>query len=244
MSAAPPSSSSPGSSGRLGADYWHLWTASTAANLGDGVRRVAFPLLAVSLTRDPVLVSAVAAATTLPWLLVGPLAGLVVDRVDRVRLLWAVNAGRTVVVMVLVAALATGHASIGLLIGAALLLGIGEAFVDDAAIALVPRCAPEPLLERANAHLYGAQVVTGQFVGQGITGALFAVAVVVPFAVDAAALLVATVAALVLSGRLPGTAFGRTRAAAPPAGGALRQAYAGIAEGIRWLLGQRLVRSL
>lgn len=233
-------SPAPGPQDGLGGDYWWLWTSSTAANLGDGVRRVAFPLLAVTLTRDPVLVSAVAAATTLPWLVVGPLAGLVVDRVDRVRLLWAVNAARAVVVTAVVVGLGSGHASIGLLVAAALLLGVGEALVDDAAIALVPRTAPEPLLERANARLYGAQVVTGQFVGQGITGALFAVAVVAPFAVDAAALLLATVAALALSRRSSRTVAVTTSAS----GGALRLACAGIAEGVRWLLGQRLVRAL
>lgn len=221
-------------------DYWWLWTSSTAANLGDGVRRVAFPLLAVTLTRDPVLVSAVAAATTLPWLLVGPLAGLVVDRVDRVRLLWVVDAARAVVVSALVVALGTGRASVGLLVTAALLLGVGEAFVDDAAVALVPRMVREEHLERANGRLYGAQVVTGQFVGQGVTGALFAVAAVLPFVVDAAALLLATMAALLLARR----SSMAVTVTASASGGALRQAYAGIAEGIRWVVGQRLVRAL
>lgn len=229
----------------MSGDFWRLWASSTAANLGDGVRRVAFPLLAVTLTRDPVLVSAVAAATTLPWLVVGPLAGLVVDRVDRVRLLWLVGAARVLVVVALVAAIATGRASIGTLIAAALLLGVGEAFVDDAAVALVPRTVPPDQLETANARLYGAQVVTGQFVGQGVTGLLFSLAVVVPFAVDAGALLVATAAAFALSRRTrPVSAHAPASAQDALAGGALRQAYAGIAEGVRWLLGQRLVRSL
>ena len=238
----------------LGAAFWQLWSASTAANLGDGVRRVAFPLLALTLTRDPVLISAVAAATTLPWLLIGPVAGVVVDRYDRARLLWMVNAGRTAVVAALVVALATGQASIAVLIAAALLLGAGETFVDDAALALVPAVVAFLQLERANARLFGAQVVTGQFLGQGITGALFAAAALAPFALDAAALATATAAAAILSAR--STRARRTRARADAAGAgpqpqrarrsapASAAALAEIAEGVRWLLASALLRAL
>jgi hypothetical protein len=41
----------------LGAEYRKLWAASAISNLGDGVTLVAGPLLAATLTRDPVLVA-------------------------------------------------------------------------------------------------------------------------------------------------------------------------------------------
>ena len=232
----------------LGSPFWRLWTLATAAGLGDGIRRVAFPLLAATLTRDPLLVSAVAAATTLPWLLVGPLAGVAVDRYDRLRLLWMTNLARAVVIAVLAVALASGHASIQLLVLAALLVGAGETFVDDAAQALVPRVVARHQLEVANSRLYGAQVVTEQFVGQGITGVLFAAAVVAPFVADAAMLVLASAVAVALArgaarsngpaaeGRRPSAGTGGPRAAAG--------VYASIAEGARWLLTQPLLRSL
>ena len=240
----------------LGASFWGLWTTSTAANLGDGVRGVAFPLLAVSLTRDPVLVSAVAAATTLPWLVVGPFAGVAVDRFDRLRLLWAVNAARAAVVIALTVAVATDHATIWLLVGAALLVGAGETFVDDAAQSLVPRTVRPAQLERANARLYGAQVVTGQFLGRGLTGLLFAAAVVAPFVLDAAMLLAAALVALVLAvrARPRDGSVGRRAAGAAAARRedrvnasqptAPRAPALGIADGARWLLTQPLLRGL
>jgi len=46
-----------------------LWTATSAANLGDGIGLVVISLLAASLTRDPLAIAAVAAAQRLPWLL-------------------------------------------------------------------------------------------------------------------------------------------------------------------------------
>lgn len=246
---SPPPNPPVAASAPLGTAFWQLWSASTAANLGDGVRRVAFPLLALTLTRDPVLISVVAAATTLPWLLIGPVAGVVIDRYDRLRLLWTVNAGRTAVVAALVVALATGQASIAVLIVAALLLGAGETFVNNAALALVPRTVAPVQLERANARLYGAQVITGQFLGQGITGALFAAAALAPFALNAAALATATATAAILSARsarstgATGAGPQPQRARRPALQGAVA-AFAEVAEGVRWLFTNALLRAL
>lgn len=47
-------------------NFGKLWTASTVSFLGDGVTLAAGPLVAASVTRDPVLVSGVAVAQQLP----------------------------------------------------------------------------------------------------------------------------------------------------------------------------------
>ena len=44
----------------LGGSFWRLFASSTSSNLSDGVLQAALPLVAASLTRDPVLVSLVA----------------------------------------------------------------------------------------------------------------------------------------------------------------------------------------
>ena len=79
MSAVSSTSSPPSDSGRraapLGRDFSLLWGASASANLADGLVRVALPLVAVELTRSPILVSGVAVTGTLAWLLVGLPAG-------------------------------------------------------------------------------------------------------------------------------------------------------------------------
>lgn len=43
----------------LGRPFWTFWTAASLANIGDGIRLAAFPLLAASLTASPVGVAAV-----------------------------------------------------------------------------------------------------------------------------------------------------------------------------------------
>ena len=45
----------------LGHDFSRIWSASLITNLVDGVLRLAAPLLAVSLTEDPILIGALSA---------------------------------------------------------------------------------------------------------------------------------------------------------------------------------------
>ncbi|TDD64826.1 MFS transporter, partial [Jiangella aurantiaca] len=88
------------------APYRRFAAATSLTAAGDGVFAAAVPLLAATLTRDPRLVSVVAAATYLPWLLFSLPAGALVDRHDRAGLLWrgvAVQAGLAGVVAVLAA---------------------------------------------------------------------------------------------------------------------------------------------
>src|SRR6266511_2642916 len=55
-SASPPATARPG---RLGPAYAKLWTAAAVSYVGDGIHDTALPLLAASLTRDPLLVATI-----------------------------------------------------------------------------------------------------------------------------------------------------------------------------------------
>src|ERR1700719_4206402 len=83
---------------RLGRDYWRLWWANTISSTGDGAFVAALPLLAVTITRDPHLVSVVTAATYLPWMVLSLPAGALVDRYDRSTLMWRSQAVQAAVV--------------------------------------------------------------------------------------------------------------------------------------------------
>ena len=60
-----------------------LWGATALSNLGDGLRLVALPLLATSLTDDPRLIAGVTVAERLPWLFFILPGGAWADRYDR-----------------------------------------------------------------------------------------------------------------------------------------------------------------
>jgi len=62
---------------KLGARFWRLWWANAINSLGDGAFVAAMPLLAVTVTRDPVQIALISVAAYLPWLLMSLPAGCV-----------------------------------------------------------------------------------------------------------------------------------------------------------------------
>lgn len=220
--------------------------ASAAANLGDGVRGAALPLVAVTLTRDPLAFSAVAVAGSLPWLLLSLPVGVLLDRVERVRAMAVAAAARAGAVAVLGTAVATGRAGVPLLVAVALVLGAGEVVFDNAAQTLVPALVPRDGLERANGRLYAAEITANQFVGPPLGGLLFAVAAALPLFVDATLL---AVAALLLVGLAAVVRAGVTAEGGAPVAGrsdaAAREPFrVALVEGLRWLRRHRLLRTL
>jgi MFS family permease len=183
--------------------FGRLWTAQTISSLGDGVTHAALPLLALTLTREPMTLAVVTAAGTLPWLLFGVLGGALVDRWDRRRTMWVADTARAVLLGIPAAAAVLGMLSIPLLAAVAFLLGLGGLFFDTAATAYLPdllRRDPA-LLERANSRLRGAQTAMSGFAGPPAGSALLALGRAVPLLTDAvsfmlSALLVRTLPAM------------------------------------------------
>ena len=219
---------------RLGPEYRKLWTASTVSNLGDGVTEVAAPLLAATLTRDPVLVAGLAFAHRLPWLLFTLVSGALVDRLDRRRIMWTADAVRTAMIGLLGLAVYAGLANLPLLYAVFFVLGTAETLFDNASQAILPAVVDREKLEKANGRLFGAQLVANEFAGPPLGGILFAAAAAAPFLLDAGTF--AAAAALVLAMR---GSFRPGRAERPRT--TMRTE---ILEGLRWLWGQPLLRTL
>ena len=220
---------------RLGPNYIKLWTASAISNLGDGVRWVALPLLAVTLTRDPAKVAAIDLAASLPWFLFALIAGALVDRLDRRKVMVIANVFRAVVMGVLAALVVTENFSLAVIYALAFLLGTAETMFDNAAQAIIPRVVDHSLLERANGRLVAAELTANQFVGPPLGGFLFAIVAALPFLVDAGSFAISALLIFLVAG-----SFRSPRDEALPAT-RLRQE---IAEGLRWLWGQRLLRNM
>ncbi|WP_033289750.1 MFS transporter [Amycolatopsis jejuensis] len=211
----------------LPAAYWRLWWASAVDNVGDGVFTAAVPLLAVTITRDPIQLSIVSAATYLPWLLLSLPAGALVDRLDRARLMWRSQALQTVIVGIAAALIWFG--AIG--IPGLALMGFGlsacEVVFATASLAILPDLVPGPLLARANGNQYTIASTGQNFLGPPIGSLLFAAGAALPFAVDAASFALSAAVLATLPRR------SRTRPARTP-----------MLDGIRWLTRHRLLRTL
>ena len=216
---------------RLSRDYWRLWWANAISSTGDGAFVAALPLLAVTITRDPRLVSVVTAATYLPWLLLSLPAGAVVDRYDRATLMWRAQAVQAAVVTIIVVLVVVHQASIEMLAAAGFLLGSAEVIFSNAAQSILPALVPPELLPKANGSQQVSLTVGESFLGPPAGSLLFAAAAALPFGLDAASF--AGSAALVA--RLPRTGHAPKNAKRP-------KIRTQIAEGLRWLAGHRLLR--
>jgi len=174
-----------------------LISGAAAANLGDGIAALALPWLATMISRDPFDIAIVAFATRLPWFLLSLPVGVVTDRADRQALIFRADLARValsigIVALILMApSLPDDDGSARLLIGAiaalAFALGTAEVFRDNAAQTVLPMLVDERDLETANGQIWSVERVMGSFVGPPLAGLLIALAVPLPFSVNALA---------------------------------------------------------
>lgn len=221
-------------SAALGSRFWRLFTANAVSNLGDGIGRICFPLLAVSLTREPILIAGVSAAFFLPWLLFALASGVLVDRVDRRRAMVVANVFRAVLIGGFGLAVVAGAASIWLMYVVAFALGVAETVADSAANAMLPAVVERDQLEAGNGRLQAAEIVGNAFLGAPIGAALFAVAAAAPFLLNSAGFLVAALVLASLAGK-----YRPARASADPT-----TVWRDVRDGVGWIARHRLLRSL
>lgn len=165
----------------LGTDFNRIWSAGLITNLADGVLRLAAPLLAITLTRDPVLISLLSALSLLPWLFFAVPIGAIVDRVDRRKALFLGNVSRALIGLVVSYIVYQDAMTIEILLLATFLWGVCEVLVDTTSQAILPEILNSDQLERGNSRLNTAEVIVAQFVGTPLGGFLYAVAIALPF---------------------------------------------------------------
>lgn len=243
-------------SGRLDATFAKLWAATTASALGLGLETVATPLLIASVSSNPLVVSGAAAAATVPWLLFGLPAGVIVDRLDRRRLMIWVDWARVMVLAVLGAAILTGHVSLVMLYVVLVIVATGEVLMRPASSALLPLLVPKERLERANGWLTGGVTVSASMISGPLGGYLFAAGASLPFLGNAAMYVASAVFVTLIAGAYrsaPESGMGvsdssvadSSVAGAPAAGGVPRRHIRHeVMVGLKWLMRQRLLRTM
>jgi MFS family permease len=224
---------------RLSRSFTTFWAAAATSGMGDGIVLAAAPLIASRLTGDPRLIAGVTMALTLPYVLFGIPMGVLVDRLDRRRSMIVIDFVRAGVLGLFTLGILSGHAGLVALYACFFLVGTGETFFRNASQALVPDLVTRDALVTANSRLVATQAATQQFIGPLAGSALFVVAPVLPFGVDAVSFLLS---ALLLRKVRPHRE--QVRAAAPAPGHRLRGLMRDMATGAKWLWRHRLLRNL
>jgi MFS family permease len=224
---------------RLGRGFRWLLSAAIANNIGDGFMLAAGPLLMASQTHDPLLVSLAALCSYLPKLLLGSIAGVLVDRLDRRRIIMAMDLSRSLVLAALAVSIATGAINVVIVLAVLLLLSTAEVFANLAAGSLLPGLVARADLGIANARLQGSYLLGGQLFAPPIGAFLFALGMALPFSVNAVTACIGAV--LISRVVIRRAAEPNAEGAAEPQRSTLR---ADFVEGVRWLAGHPPMRTL
>jgi MFS family permease len=204
-----------------------LLASTGAAVTSQGMATAATPLLAATLTDDPLLISVVAACAWLPWLLVGLPLGAMVDRLPARPVMVGTDLVRAALVGAFAVVVAADAANVWMLALVVFLVGVGGCLFDPAAQATIPYIVgrDRDALTRANGTIWSLDTFARSLAGPPLGAAAFVAAAELPFAAQAGLL---AASGLLLIG-VPSRPAGHVGGARP----ALRH---DVAEGLRFLV--------
>lgn len=216
---------------RRNREFVALWVGQTTSALGTSISTLAYPLVVLAATGSPALAGLVGSVLAITTFVVRIPAGLVVDRVDRRRLMLLCDAGRIVAVGSVAAALVAGHLVLPHLLAVAVVEGALGSLFGPAELTAVRRVvAPEQVRDATAVHQVRQQfaAVVGPLVG----GVLFGVGRAWPFVADALSYLVSFLTVRTV----------RPLPAEPRRSG--RPLHTELTEGLRWLWHRRFLRAV
>ena len=172
-----------------------IWTATLLSNIGGWMYSAAAAWLMTDLDPDPVMVSMVQVATSLPMFLFALPAGALADIIDKRRFLILVEIGVVAVSALFAALVMIDRVTPVSLLFFMFVIGAGSALIAPAWQSIVPQLVPhEDLAPAVAANSVGINI--SRAVGPALSGAVSAaIGIAAPFWIDAASNL-ATIGAL------------------------------------------------
>jgi len=204
-------------------DFVLLQAGQLLSSVGTGATAIVYPLLVLAVTGSPAQAGVVGFARLLPQPLLSLVAGIVVDRFDRRRLMIAADAVRAIAVATLGGVILEGDVAFWLIVVVALVEGSASVLFASAQPGALRSVVPTRQLAAA-AGAQEARNSVADLVGRPLGGVLFGISRAVPFLFDAV-----TYSASIVSLALMRTPFQETR---EPRRAAIR---AQLAEGFAFL---------
>ncbi|GCE30952.1 MFS transporter [Dictyobacter alpinus] len=164
-------------------DYLLLWSGQTISDVGGGISQLAFPLLVLYMTHSALAAALAGTIRTLPNMLFFLVAGALVDRYNRKRVMILCDIGRACSLLSIPIALAFHSLTIWQLYITAFTEGTLLVFFGVAQASSLSQVASEEQLPAAMAQ---QEVVEGTSIllGPAIAGPLFSLGPIFPFMAD------------------------------------------------------------
>lgn len=215
-------------------DFRRLWTGDALGQLGAQLTALVLPIFAVQqLAATEWEMGVLNAAEHAAFLVIGLPAGAWVDRMRKRRVLIVADLVRAAVLAAVVVTAATGHATVPLLIVAALVISVATVFFDVSHQSYIPGLVGLDHLVEGNSKLQATASIA-QVVGPALGGLLLRV-------IAAPALIAVTVVTYLVSA----FAVGRIRQQeTPPHPDTRRPLRVEIAEGLRFVVHEPYLRRI
>jgi len=143
---------------RSNRNYRYAWTGQVVSEIGDHFNNIAVFSLVMQTTGSGLIVSGVMLARAVPAILAGPVAGVLLDRLDRREIMIASDLVRAVVALGFIATVHVPRTWLLLVLSG--LLMFASPFFTSGRAAILPRIASRDELHTANALTQTTQWVT------------------------------------------------------------------------------------
>jgi MFS family permease len=151
---------------RLNRNYRYAWMGQVVSEVGDHFNNIAVFALAMEITHSGLVVTGIMLARAVPAVTVGPLAGVLLDRFDRKRVMIASDLARAIVALGFILALTEKRTWLLYLFSA--LLMVASPFFTAGRSAILPTIASQDEIHTANSLTQTTQWTTltvGTFLG-------------------------------------------------------------------------------
>jgi MFS family permease len=143
---------------RQNRNYRYTWIGQVVSEIGDHFNNIAVFSLAMETTHSGLVVSGVMLSRAIPAVMAGPVAGVILDRFDRKRIMLASDLIRAVVALAFV--LTVHHHRTSLLYGLSALLMFASPFFTSGRTSILPSITSREELHTANSLTQTTQWTT------------------------------------------------------------------------------------
>lgn len=152
-------------------DYRYLWAGNLFNNGANWLQQVTVGWLVLDLSNSPAYVGAVGGLRSLPFLFIGPFAGVMADRMDRKKLVFLSQTLLAVSALLFALLVASGKVQLWHAFAYILVSGVAHSILQPVRNALVANTVPREDLGNAFA-LHAMSITSSRFVWPAIGGVL------------------------------------------------------------------------
>lgn len=155
-------------------NFFLLWQGQLVSVFGDALYSMALGFWVLQKTGSTTIMGSIMALVTIPRIILGPFAGVIVDRCDRKKLIILGDLIRGIGMLVIAMLALNGSLKIWMVMLMGIVLGICSSFFNPSIQSVLPEIVPSDKLIKANSS-YQMATTGADIVGQSIGGLLYTV---------------------------------------------------------------------